>query len=218
MSEEGIELLLQEFVPGPPTSHVFLDGYVDRCGVMRACLARRRLRMHPRPFGNSTLSVTIPIDEASEAVTSLRRLFDGVGYVGLFDAEFKQDARDGMFKILEVNARPWWQLALATSSGLDVCAMAYDDALGRPLPATSVYRIGQTWVHPIPDLRAWRTARKLGDRAGGFPLRLWFGGANAVFSRDDPKPAVEALVQSGGHLFRSGRGRLREGFRRNGRR
>lgn len=209
MVEDGIELLLQEFVPGPPTSHVFLDGYVDRSGVMRACLARRRLRMHPRAFGNSTLSVTIPLDEVSEALDSLRRLFEGLGYVGLFDAEFKHDARDGLFKILEVNGRPWWQLELAGASGLDVCAMAYRDALGEPLPQASEYRIGQSWVHPVPDLRAWWTGRVHGDRAGGFPLRVWFSGANAVFSWDDPKPAAEELVRLGGRLLKVGRSRRR---------
>ena len=209
MVEDGIELLLQEYVPGPPTSHVFLDGYVDRSGVMRACLARRRLRMRPRAFGNSTLSVTIPLDEVSEALDSLRRLFEGLGYVGLFDAEFKHDARDGLFKILEVNARPWWQLELAGASGLDVCAMAYRDALGEPLPQASEYRVGQSWVHPVPDLGAWWTGRVHGDRAGGFPLRVWFNGANAVFSWDDPKPAAEELVRVGGRLLKLGRSRCR---------
>ena len=209
MVEDGVELLLQEFVPGPPTSHVFLDGYVDRSGVMRACLARRRLRMHPRAFGNSTLSVTIPLDEVSVALDSLRRLFEGLGYVGLFDAEFKHDARDGLFKILEVNARPWWQLELAGACGLDVCAMAYRDALGEPLPQASEYRIGQSWVHPVPDLQAWWTGRVHGNRAGGLPLRVWFRGANAVFSWDDPKPAAEDLVRLGGRLLKVGRSRRR---------
>jgi D-aspartate ligase len=208
MVEDGIELLLQEFVPGPPTSHVFLDGYVDRSGVMRACLARRRLRMRGA-FGNSTLSVTIPLDEVSEALESLRRLFEGLGYVGLFDAEFKHDARDGLFKILEVNARPWWQLELAGASGLDLCAFAYSDALGEPLPQASEYRIGQSWVHPVPDLRAWWTGRMDRDRAGGFPLRVWFRGANAVFSWDDPKPAADELMRLGRWLLNVGHSRRR---------
>jgi D-aspartate ligase len=195
-------LLLQEFVPGPPTSHVFLDGYVDRSGVMRACLARRRLRMHPRALGNSTLSVTIALDEVSEALDSLRRLFEGLGYVGLFDAEFKLDERDGLFKILEVNARPWWQLALAEASGLEVCVMAYCDALGEPLPRSSAYRIGQCWVHPVPDLQAWWAGRLHGDREGGFPLRVWFTGTNAVFSWDDPVPAAADLLRLGGRLLK----------------
>jgi D-aspartate ligase len=205
MAEEGIEVVLQEFVPGPPTSLVCLDGYVDRSGTMRACLARQWLRMYPRTFGNSTLTVTIPLDEVADAVDSLCRLFEGIGYVGLFNAEFKYDARDGRFKIVEVNARPWWQVELARAAGFDVCAMAYHDALGEPLPPAGEYRIGLTWVHPVPDLRAWWTGRMHGDRTGGFPLRVWFQGANALFSRDDPKPAARELVRLGGHLLRFGR-------------
>jgi D-aspartate ligase len=145
MAEEGIEVLFQEFVPDPPTSLVSLDGYVDRSGVMRACLARRWLRMYPRTFGNSTLSVTIPLDQVPGALQSLCRLFEGIGYFGLFNAEFKHDARDGRFKIVEVNARPWWQVELASASGIDVCAMAYHDALGEPLPDATAYRSGRTW-------------------------------------------------------------------------
>ena len=59
----------------------------------------------------------------SEAHDSLCRLFEGLGYVGPFNAEFKYDARDGRFKILEVNAR----LVAGRARhlwGLDVCRMA----------------------------------------------------------------------------------------------
>jgi D-aspartate ligase len=192
---EGHQVLLQEFIPGPPTGHLFLDGYVDRTGVMRACLARRRLRLHPPDFGNSTMSVTIPMSEAEQALESLRRLFDGIGYSGLFDAEFVHDARDGRFKILEVNARPWWQLELAGASGLDLALMAYRDTLGLPLPEAGTYRVGRTWVHPLPDLRAWWAGRRSGDLLGGFPLRSWFRGANALFSWDDPRPVMEEVAR-----------------------
>jgi predicted ATP-grasp superfamily ATP-dependent carboligase len=200
-AEAGVDVFLQEYVPGPASSHVFLDGYVDRAGVMRACLARRRLRMHPREFGNSTLTVTIPLPEVSEALDALRRLFESLGYRGLFDAEFKLDARDGRFKILEVNARPWWQLGLAPSVGVDLCLLAYRDALGQPLPRVDGYRVGETWVHPVPDLQAWWRARRT-ENGAGFPLRFWCTGANAVCSRDDPKPALEELGRAAARCLR----------------
>ncbi len=196
VASERHEVVLQEFIPGPPTAHVFLDGYVDRSGVMRACLARRRLRMHPAEFGNSTLSVTIPVAEVSPALESLRRLFDGIGFIGFFDAEFKHDARDGRFKVFEVNARPWWQLELAEASGLGLCRMAYRDALGLPISSVLEYRVGRRWVHPMPDLRAWWAGRAGGGAAGGFPLRSWVGGANALFSLRDPMPGLGQLAEA----------------------
>jgi D-aspartate ligase len=194
LTGEGFELVLQEYLPGPATDHVFLDGYVDRAGVMRACLARRRMRMFPPHLGNSTLSVTMPLSEAGDAVASLQRLFEGMEFTGLFDAEFKYDARDGRFKILEVNARPWWQLGLSEACGLGLTVMAYRDALGLPLAPAARYPVGHAWVNPVPDLRAW-WGRGAGGHAGGVPVRSWLGGANAVFSWDDPMPAVEALAR-----------------------
>jgi predicted ATP-grasp superfamily ATP-dependent carboligase len=191
LAAEQHVMLLQEYIPGPPTGHVFLDGYVDRAGVVRACVARRRLRMHPPDFGNSTLSVTVPADEVAGAVDSLRRLFEALGYRGLFDAEFTFDQRDGQFKLLEVNARPWWQLEILSACGADVVPMAYRDALGLPISTITGYRVGCTWVHPLPDLRSWWASRGRGP--GGFPPRYWLRDANAVYSRDDPGPAVDEL-------------------------
>ncbi len=195
LAADNVDVILQELVPGPPAAHVFLDGYVDRAGTMRACLARRRLRMYPRPFGNSTLSVTIPVEPVAQAVDALRRLFDGLGYTGLFDAEFAYDERDGLYKIVEVNARPWWQLELTQGSGLDVCGMAYRDAIGEPIATATSYQIGRTWVHPVPDLTAWWTARRAGERSGRFPLAAWLMGSNAVFRWDDPMPAFDEVVR-----------------------
>ena len=71
-----------------------------------------------------------PPSDVASAAGSLERLLRGIDYRGVFSAEFKHDERDGLFKILEVNARPWWFAGFAASCGLDVCDMSYRDALG----------------------------------------------------------------------------------------
>jgi predicted ATP-grasp superfamily ATP-dependent carboligase len=165
--------------------------------------------MYPAEFGNSTLSVTVPLDEVDPAVHSLTRLLGGLGYTGLFDAEFKYDERDGLFKVLEVNARPWWQLEIAAASGLDLCSMAYRDALGLPFAGGREYAIGRTWVHPLPDLKAWWASRRAGTVAGPTPVRAFFGGANAIFAGDDPMPAVDEVTSRLRGTLRSPLKRLR---------
>jgi hypothetical protein len=139
----------------------------------------------------------MPLSEAGAAVESLWRLLEGIGYTGLFDAEFVYDDRDGLFKILEVNGRPWWQLELAMACGLDLTAMAYRDALGLRLAPAPDYFLGRTWVHPIPDLKAWwaLARRRDGEVVGGFPVGAWFRGANALFTRDDPGPLAEEVAR-----------------------
>jgi predicted ATP-grasp superfamily ATP-dependent carboligase len=198
LTAEGYALVLQEYIPGPMTDHVFLDGYVDRSGHRRACLARRRLRMYPPRLGNSTLSVTIDLEDVRPALADLSRLFDDLGFRGFFDAEFKYDARDGRFKLLEVNARPWWQFELAGACGLDIAGLAYRDALGLALTDAPAYPIGRTWVNPGPDLLAWRALRCRGP----FPARVFFAGANAVWSADDPFPAFDELLRLSGRIVR----------------
>src|SRR5438046_2545616 len=81
--------VLQEDVPGPVTSHYFVDGFVDRDGRVLARFARRRLRMWPPYFGNNSYIVSIPLADVEDAVTMLERLLAGLRYRGIFSAEFK---------------------------------------------------------------------------------------------------------------------------------
>ena len=95
-AEAGLAVLLQEYVPGPPDAHYFVDGYVALDGRPLAFFARRRLRMYPPDFGNSTYHVSVPLEEVADAVDHLRALLAGCGFVGVFSAEFKRDARGGV--------------------------------------------------------------------------------------------------------------------------
>jgi predicted ATP-grasp superfamily ATP-dependent carboligase len=190
----GLGLVLQEFIPGLPSAHVFLDGFVDRDGQVRGLLARRRLRMFPPDLGNSTDSVTVPLAGVVPAVDALRRLFQGLGYRGLFDAEFVRDERDGVFRIIEVNARPWLQLELAAAAGLDLVGMAYDDALGRPVRDAPGYRVGARWVNPIQDVRS-RVARHGTAFDPPSPRDPWLRARHGVFRWDDPVPGFAELAR-----------------------
>jgi D-aspartate ligase len=190
----GLSLVLQEFIPAPPSAHVFLDGFVDRDGQVRGILARRRWRMFPADLGNSTDSVTVPLRDVAPAVDALRRLFQGLGYRGLFDAEFVCDERDGVFRILEVNARPWWQLELAAAAGLDLVGMAYDDALGRPVRDATGYRVGARWVNPIEDLRSRLSRHRTGIDPPS-PRDPWLRARHGVFRWDDPVPGFAELAR-----------------------
>ena len=190
---EGHRLLAQERIPGPPEKHVFVDGYRDRHGDVPGILARRRLRMYPPGFGNSTDSVTIPLSEARDAVDSALALFEAIAFHGMFDAEFKFDERSGRHMIIEVNARPWWQIELARAAGIDVAWMAYADALGERVPRARGYRIGRRWVHTFPDLRArWEGGANSGPQIA---KENWFTARHAVVALSDPGPGMGELAR-----------------------
>jgi predicted ATP-grasp superfamily ATP-dependent carboligase len=187
-------MLLQEYVPGPAENHYFIDGFIDRSGVVRSLLARQRLRMEPPDFGNSTFMRTVPLADVTPAAEALSRLLPEVGHRGVFSAEFKKDARDGVFKLLEVNARAWWYVEFACTSGVDVCQQAWLDALGRDVPDMFDYPVGRRLIYPYYDYQAYQ---RITGRHGPLGMLPWLGSvlgaSQPVFNWSDPVPGGSAL-------------------------
>ncbi len=194
----GFEVILQEYIPGPPTEHYFIDGFIDRDRAVRARFARQRLRMHPPDFGNSTYMVSVTIESIRPAMESLETLLSKLEYRGIFSAEFKRDRRDGRFYLIEVNARPWWYVGFAEDCGVNVCAMAYADALGLPLPSLQPYPVGKKCVYPFIDLQEYRWHRR---NCPGVPqasllsrVGVWLTAIKPTFAWDDPRPAFSGMA------------------------
>lgn len=193
-SEHGIPLMLQEYIPGPPTAHWFVDGFIDRSGAVLAMFARHRLRMYPSDFGNSSLHVSVPISEVRPAADALGTLLRDLKYRGIFSAEFKYDARDRQFKILEVNARPWWYIDFAARSGVDVCRLAYRDALQLPCKPVDTYLTGRRCVTLDLDWKAYFELRRAGQISFWHWVHSCCGSDHPVFSWSDPGPALHMLI------------------------
>jgi predicted ATP-grasp superfamily ATP-dependent carboligase len=199
----GMSVVLQEYIPGSFSEHYFVDGYVDRQGRIKALFARRRLRIYPPDFGNSTAMVSIALDGVEQAIDSVRRVLEAVGYHGIFSAEFKRDARDALFKLLEVNTRPWWFVDFAVRCGVDVCRMAYDDAQGREVAPVTRYKIGATCIYPYYDFVAVQPL----IQSGRLSRRRWIAellpALQPVGCWDDPMPAVVGSVRVIGSALRN---------------
>ncbi|MGH7671037.1 MAG: hypothetical protein ACRENQ_16255 [Gemmatimonadaceae bacterium] len=189
----GLSVVLQEYIPGPASRHYYVEGFVDARQQVRVWFARQRLRMYPPDFGNSTYFVSVPLDEVAGAVSSMTTLLAHLKYRGIFSAEFKRDDRDGEFKLLEVNARPWWYVDFAVRSGADVVTACYRDALGVPVDTVTQYRVGTTCMYPHYDYCASRAE-------GWTPQRLaaWIGALaraqQPVFTWTDPVPALTLVA------------------------
>jgi predicted ATP-grasp superfamily ATP-dependent carboligase len=206
----GHEMILQEYVPGPADNHYFIDGFVDERGRVVAALARRRIRMFPRDFGNSSYLTTVPIAEVDDAAGAIERLTAHVKYRGIFSAEFKRDERDGCCRMLELNTRPWVYVEFAARCGVDVCSLAYDDALGEPVETIERYDEGRSLVYPYGD---WLACRELRRRGMGWAevLRDWRGADHPLLSWSDPVPGIVADLRV---LLRFSRNRARRLFER----
>jgi D-aspartate ligase len=191
----GVTFMLQEYIPGDTSRTFLIDGFVDRHGTVSAMVARRRLRMDPPRLANTCSDVTIPLAELEGCLPALRTLLEAVHYRGIFNVEFKYDARDGRFKIIELNARPFWLIAHIAKTGADLPWMSYLDAQGLPVPPLERYQVGRYGLYEIPDATAIARAIGSGRRPYGPVVKPWLVGDKALFSWSDPMPAIGGLGQ-----------------------
>ncbi|MBK6350440.1 MAG: hypothetical protein IPF50_11830 [Proteobacteria bacterium] len=205
----GFEVILQEYIPGPPTGHFFIDGFMDRQHVVQARFARQRLRMYPPDFGNSTYMASVPVATVQPAMDALETLLRHLRYRGIFSAEYKRDPRDGTFHLIEVNARPWWYVGYAEHCRVPVCEMAYADALGLPLGQQPPYPIGARCVYPQFDAQEYRWRRSQGLQHASLLTYAgaWLTAHKPVFAWDDPWPAVSGALTQLGQSLRKRLGR-----------
>jgi D-aspartate ligase len=194
-NEAGHSMVLQEFLPGPASAHVLIDGFQDRAGVPRAQLARRRVRMYPPELGDSASGMFISLGEVAEPLHSLGELLAVLGYRGMVSGEFKVDPRDGVYKLLEVNCRPFGHFESAQRWGTNLALMAYCDALGLPLPAAQAPPAGARYGHVTADALALLAQYRRGELSAGRLAAGLVDAARLPAHRDDPLPAASHIAE-----------------------
>jgi D-aspartate ligase len=209
---DGIEVLLQEYVPGGDDELYTAGVFVCESGHL--AFTGRKLKQHPPGLGIARLAETVnEPDLIPGSVALLREL----GYEGVSQVEYKRDHRDGSYRLMEANFRPWTWIGLATACGTNLPLAAHRWALGEDVSAAisasgaaeAAERRGaarpRRWVWLVPEIRY-----ALRDLRHGVapPLDQWRGiRAEAFFSRRDPAPFLQLL--KGGltgllHLRKSG--------------
>ncbi|WP_233841791.1 hypothetical protein [Dyella sp. 2HG41-7] len=193
---QGFRLMAQEYVPGAASDHYFVDGFIDGSGEVTGLFARQRIRISPPDFGNSSYCRSIELEQLQTPIDDVTRLLKKLKYRGIFSAEFKRDKRDGVYRILEVNTRAWTYVEFAARCGVNVCEMAYQDALGLPVHhATLDYKVGAGCVDFYRDIN---TVRVQSAQARGPLLNILFQWAGAYFHSfrlDDPIPGLHFATQ-----------------------
>src|SRR5689334_3053775 len=97
-------IVVQELIPGGGEAQYSYAAVCDRGKPVAELVARRR-RQYPVEFGcTSTFVETVDCPQVEGAG---RRLLASLDYTGIAEVEFKHDARDGRYKLLDVNTRIW---------------------------------------------------------------------------------------------------------------
>ncbi|HEY6150350.1 MAG TPA: hypothetical protein VIW19_07505 [Gaiellaceae bacterium] len=175
---EEYEPLVQEFIPGGDDELYTLGSYLAADGEPLGVFCGRKLRQTPPGVGTCRVGEAVWVDEVvDQGLEFLREL----GHVGLSQVEFKRDPRDGSYRLMEVNPRLWQWHGLAAACGVDLPKIAYEDLTGeRPDPVSMNGR-----------RRRWAITLLPGERPA--PQRPPY--VDAVFARDDPKPALVQVAR-----------------------
>jgi D-aspartate ligase len=185
------EVIVQELVPGGGQEQ-YAYCALFRAGEPVASMTVRRCRQHPSDFGRaSTYVETISLPDLAQPASKFLKNID---YYGLVELEFKHDARDGAYKLLDVNARTWGYHSLGGPAGVDFPYLLYQDQLGRPIGEAHA-RPGVRWIRlttDVPNAVRDISARKL--RARDYLRTLFSVNTEAVFSLRDPLPGLYELA------------------------
>jgi len=177
--------MVQELVPGGDDTLYTVGSYVARDGSPLGVFSGRKLRQTPPGIGTCRVGEAV---WAQVAVDAALRLLAGFGYFGLSQVEFKRDPRDGKFKLMEINPRLWQWHGLAAACGVDLPRIAYADLVGEKPTKVTMNGEGKRWAITLLP--------------GESPALQRPPYVDAVFARDDPKPAVVHLARVVRSAFR----------------
>lgn len=199
------ELTVQEFIPGAGESQ-FSVAALCHDGALVCVMTARRRRQYPIDFGMS--SCFVESVEVPALLDPAQRLVRALGLSGLVEIEFKRDHRDGQFKLLDINIRPWGWHTLGAACGLDFAYLGFLEAIGdRVETSRPVY--GPRWRRLLTDLPAAAREVQAGISSPIGYLRSFKGmTVPSVFDLSDPLPALGDLASAIVRLARFRVGRL----------
>lgn len=187
--KHNIEVMFQEIIHGSASNSYQLEGYYNKNHSPTVLFARQRLRIWPEGFGNTSLCVSISLAKLVKEEQIINDFIKKIGYHGLMSAEFKKDPRNGILKLLEINARAWWFIWLSTRCGADIVFSSYLDAIGENTNHVDEYETGVKSIWLRNDLMASAKA----FLSGKLTFQGWIKSLLGVkqftyFSIEDPSP------------------------------
>lgn len=192
-------LMLQEYIPGGDDTAWMFNGYFDQRSECLFGMTGKKIHQYPIHTGLTSLGVCMP----NEAVVALTQKFmRAIAYKGILDIGFRYDARDGSYKVLDVNPRIGATFRLFVSdSGMDVARALYLDITGQRVePGAAI--AGRKWL--VEDFDFISSIRYLWRRK--LTVREWvrsYAGVeeSAFFAWDDPLPFLTMFVNAAAQIY-----------------
>jgi D-aspartate ligase len=177
-------LMIQEYIPGTDSCGWGFNGYFNDRSECIVGGTTRRLHQNPVHVGITSLAII----ERNDVVDRCARSFMAeVGFRGMVNVGFRYDARDGQYKVVDVNPRLGSSFrSFVTRDETDILRACYLDLTGQSVLQTEPNE-GRKWILEL-DVRSCMAYHREGQS-----FQSLFGcyrgiGELAYFSFDDPLP------------------------------
>ena len=206
------KLTFQKYIAGGDADLWSFHGFADERGEVLASFIGRKVRTYPTLTGESAF-IELGHDDSLEAVG--REVARTCPMRGVFKMDFKRDAGDGRWYLLEINARYnlWHYLGASNGANLMAAAYAYlvDGVRPGDFRASTRYR----WLSLDLDFKAYRELAARGEttfaRWAGSILRS--RNIYNVFDWRDPAPWMHFWWSRVARRLFRGPARLNAAFR-----
>jgi predicted ATP-grasp superfamily ATP-dependent carboligase len=150
----GVEkqVLLQEMVPGSDDCLVMMACCFDRNARWMGGFNTQKLAQEPEGYGTGCVVQTV---SRPELIAPTMRLLEQMNYSGIAEVEYKWHEAEKVYKLIEINPRPWDQHRLGYACGMDLIYLAYCDHAGWKPPAMKAEEsVTWKWVSEEPLIMA----------------------------------------------------------------
>ncbi len=121
-------MLIQQYIAGTSASKFSIGLYANRDSEIKGVFIGRRVRGFPALYGDASLVESAELPEA--VMQEAEQLIKELGFFGIAEAEYNQDANTGEFHLLEINPRCWGWIGITAVTDANILWVAYQDLTG----------------------------------------------------------------------------------------
>ncbi|MCP3980232.1 MAG: hypothetical protein GY716_13080 [bacterium] len=143
---ERTQGVAQEWIPGGSERFAKLYVMCDQDSNVVATHQLRRVRVHTRKDGSQGDTLIARTERIPEMVEQWVPFYQKLGWVGMASMECKFDERDGLYKLIEINPRPWAILKVSVDCGVNIPLLYYRLAQGEAVEPVTDFRENQYYI------------------------------------------------------------------------
>jgi D-aspartate ligase len=121
-------LIFQEYIKGMADRMYSVGVYADQESEILAAFTGKKVRGYPALYGDCTVGINHSVPEYVMEITA--KVVMEMQYTGIAEFEYKQDEKTGMFRLIEINPRPWSWIGITEKCPDNLPFIAYCDLAG----------------------------------------------------------------------------------------